>query len=98
MTETWELPQPWQHTGQTQAEYTAWALEQERIGRRLVVDTYYDAYPDGGDGLESWLFNVRVITDYRTSETLYVLDFEDEQPATAEFKNLLFMELVLAEA
>lgn len=98
MTETWDLPQPWEHTGQTQAEYTAWALEQEANGRRLVIDTYYDGYPDGGDGLKSWMYDAHVLTDYRTGHTLYVLEFEAEPPATADFENLLPVELVLAEA
>lgn len=97
MSDTWALPQPWTFFKQTKDDYTAWALEQEKEGRRLVVEYYYDAYPDGGDWDELWLFSQRVITDYRTGAVLYVLEFEDEQPATPEFENLLTVERVLTE-
>ena len=97
MNETWALPQPWDLMQMSKEQYLAWVDGQEAVGRRLVIDTYYDAYPDGGDADELWLFSTRVITDYRSGKVLHVLDFEDEQPSGDGFENLLTVERVLAE-
>jgi|tagenome__1003787_1003787.scaffolds.fasta_scaffold17393555_1 hypothetical protein len=62
------VPQPWHFDYTTKDEYPAWALEQEKAGKRLVVETLLNAYPDGDWSM--WAVGYFDYTDWHSGERI----------------------------
>lgn len=78
------LPQFWEVEGITREQYLARALEQEKNGGRLVVETWYNGYPDPmGEG-DTWFVDWLDYSDWHTGKHFCGFDPDtDPEGATA---------------
>lgn len=89
------IRQPWEDAGLTQDEFMAEAFEQEKLGWRLVVQTFVNAYPDVWDE-SGWWVDWTDYADWRTGEL--VLRVSEEEPALpGMLDRLLVIETRLGE-
>lgn len=90
------IAQPWQDTHESQDDYMVHALAAEKVGSRLVVETWVNGYADPmGEG-DTWFVDWLDYTDWRTGEHIWGFDPDETEPV-GERDGFLIVERRVAE-